>query len=134
MRRVYADTSAFRSPYSSPNLTLTGLGAAWPPGRSYQDVSHFVAPYRTGMFQSNQLFGLGDTMPQQTIARLPPELQRYVVSGEPMGTFRRDLSAASSQVPRWAYAILMVGTGYMGYRSYKAWKKARKGGGGSAGQ
>ena len=67
MRRAYVDVSAFRSPYSSPNLQLTGLGAAvipsmWPAGRAYYDVSRFRAPYQDGYFQNNQLFGLGTTV------------------------------------------------------------------------
>ena len=64
MRRAYVDVSHFRSPYDSPMLSLTGLGAAswsnWPVGRSYVDVAHFRAPYDQGYFQNNQLFGLGE--------------------------------------------------------------------------
>lgn len=63
MRRAYVDVSHFRSPYDSPTLSLSGLGALplrWPVGRSYVDVAHFRAPYDQGYFQDNQLFGLGE--------------------------------------------------------------------------
>lgn len=127
MRRSYVDTSAFRSPYSAPTLTLTGVGA-WPPGRSYYSIANFLAPYEDFMLNPQSLFGLGaEAVPQEALMRLPPKFRRYVVSGEPIGTFRRDLSAAGAQVPRLVYGLLMVGAGYMGYRSYKHWKKRRRG-------
>jgi len=68
MRRAYVDVSHFRSPYDSPVLTLTGLGAllspkSWPVGRRYVDVAHFRAPYDQGYFQDNDLFGLGADAP-----------------------------------------------------------------------
>lgn len=124
MRRVYADVSDFRAPYDSPTLTLTGLGdpTRWPNGRRYYDISNFRAPYDEGYFQNNQLFGLGAS-PAQNRALFPEALRRYVETGEPMPAWRRDLAAASAQVPRWTW---MVGAGVMltiAYMSYKAHNK-----------
>lgn len=80
MKRVYADTSDFRAPFDSPNLSLSGspdgLGGdpryapapgypkgqvvtQWPRGRRYYDTSNFRAPYDDGYYQDNTLFGLG---------------------------------------------------------------------------
>jgi hypothetical protein len=59
MNRVYVSTANFRSPLR--NVQFAGLGdAGWRPGRSYVDTAHFAAPYKTGYFQNNHLFGLGD--------------------------------------------------------------------------
>lgn len=74
MRRAYVDVSHFRSPYDSPTLSLSGLGALhrnWPVGRSYVDVAHFRAPYDQGYFQDNDLFGLGADAAPVPVAVLP---------------------------------------------------------------
>ena len=72
MNRVYVSTANFRSPYR--NVQFAGLGAApatqklapsgWPYGRSYHDTSHFQAPYKTGYFQDNSLFGVPENVKQ----------------------------------------------------------------------
>jgi len=75
MRRAYVDVSHFRSPYDSPTLSLSGLGAlprSWPAGRSYVDVAHFRAPYDQGYFQNNQLFGLGEFLAATAAPPVPP--------------------------------------------------------------
>lgn len=127
MIRGYVDTSKFRGPYAAPGLMMSGLGSAWPARRQMYDVSNFMAPYDEYYFQDNQLLGLGAAaqVSDAELAAMPDEVRRYLVTGEPMGTLRRDLGAASAQIPRWTWAILMVGGGYMTYRSYQAWKKAR---------
>lgn len=69
MRRTYTDTSAFRAPYRSPNVSFAGFGAdhsaydanRWPPGRSYWSPHFYRAPYQAGYYQSGALRGLGQT-------------------------------------------------------------------------
>jgi hypothetical protein len=125
MRRVYTGIANFRAPYDDGGLTLTGLGAAWPQGRSYHDVSNYLAPYDTGYFQANALFGLGGVqrLPETEVRMLPPKVQRYVRAGEPVGTVRRDLAAASAQVPRWVWGIGAALALYLAYRSYQQHQK-----------
>jgi hypothetical protein len=41
-------------------VPFQGLGASWPAGRSYWDVSQFRAPYNQGYYQNNDLRGLGE--------------------------------------------------------------------------
>lgn len=73
MRRVYTDTSAFRAPFRSPNISFAGLGTAlspsghaaydinkWPAGRSYYSTHFYRAPYQAGYYQSNSLRGVAD--------------------------------------------------------------------------
>lgn len=128
MNRVYADVSNFRAPYDDGGLTLTGLGAAWPAGRSYHDVSNYRAPYDSGYFQSNSLFGLGGVqhIPESELRIMPPKVQRYIRSGEPVGTFRRDMGAASAQIPRLVWGLGGAAALALGYFSYKRHKKAQK--------
>ncbi len=125
MRRVYTGIANFRAPYDDAGLTLTGLGADWPAGRSYHDVSNYLAPYDTGYFQDNALFGLGGVqrMPETEVRMLPPKVQRYVRFGEPVGTIRRDLAASSAQVPRWVWGLGAAVALVLAYRSYKRHQK-----------
>ena len=123
MRRVYTSTAHFRAPYDGGSLTLTGLGA-WPSGRSYHDVSNYRAPYDTGYFQSNSMMGLGQ-LPESEVRILPPKFQRYVRSGEPMGSFLRDMGTASAQVPRWIWGVGAAVALGMTYWSYKKFKKSK---------
>lgn len=61
MNRIYTDTSHFRAPYDTPNISFAGLGddRQWPAGRSYYDISNFRAPYDEGYYQPGNLRGLG---------------------------------------------------------------------------
>lgn len=88
-KRHYVDVSHFRSPYDSPTLSLSGLGAmlgaaiprSWPVGRSYVDVAHFRAPYDQGYFQDNNLFGLGaesEPPPAPVVVERPTVMQAAV--------------------------------------------------------
>lgn len=134
MRRVYTDVANFRAPYDDGGLTLTGLGAQWPRGRSYQDVSNYRAPYDAGFFQQNALFGLGGVahVPESELRLMPPAVQRYLRFGEPVGTVRRDLGAASAQVPRWGWGLGAAAALLLTYRAYKRHeKRSRKGRGGT---
>jgi hypothetical protein len=117
-RRIYADVSDFRAPFDSPNLTLTGLGAS----RGYADISQYRQPYRQGFFQNNHLFGLG-AGPEDRKTSFPDKLRVYVDTGEEMGTVRRDLAAASAQIPRAVWFGLAGVAGLMTYLSYKKFKK-----------
>ena len=63
MNRIYTDVSDFRSPFRQvpfAGLGATGWPMAWPKGRSYVDVAQHRMPYRSGYYQDNTLFGLGD--------------------------------------------------------------------------
>lgn len=123
--RLYADVSDFRSPFQSPNLTLTGLGRA----HSYREISNFRAPYDDGYFQNNTLFGLGapatgsGTDVEYQTQAFPEKLRLYVEAGDPMGTLRRDLASVSAQIPRLAWFGIAAGASLLGYFSYKRHKK-----------
>jgi hypothetical protein len=127
VRRVYTDVANFRAPYDGGSLTLTGLGRTWPAGRSYQDVSNYRAPYDSGYFQSNSLFGLGAVqMSEEKLRLMPVKVQRYLRSGEPVGTMRRDLGAASAQIPRLVWGASAVGASVLAYYSWKKYKRSRR--------
>jgi hypothetical protein len=116
-KRTYADTSNFRAPFDA--AVLQGLGTVV---RSYQDVANFRAGYDDGYFQDNSLFGLGAvTVPSMSAA--PAALRRYLEAGAPMPTWRRDLGAATNQIPRWAWGLMAVGALALAYRGFKAAKK-----------
>lgn len=127
MRRAYVDVSKFRNPFNYPNLTLTGLGSepgvrgSWPKGRSYVDTSRFQSPYNDYYFQDNSMFGLGAAPPSQP---LPPRLEAFLQTGQPMSTARRDLGSALAQVPRLVWG---VGFAVSGWVAYKAWKELNRG-------
>jgi hypothetical protein len=70
MRRIYTDLSRFRSPLIGGPLTLTGLGAGWPAGRSYYSTHRYLSPYQEGYFQSNDLSGATDIIGSQDAAIL----------------------------------------------------------------
>ena len=148
--RKYIDQSHFRTPFRSPNLTLTGLGTpnellqAWPIGRGYFDVSRFRTPYRDGYFQDNSLFGTesGPPRPASRSARSEHTLSPVAIAalakdgpawvapfvrgdGKAPGTLSANLEATSAQVPQWAWLLAAAAAGYFAYRSYKASKKAK---------
>jgi hypothetical protein len=56
-----------------------------------------------------------------TDAPLPADLQRYLQTGAPMGTLKRDLGSALAQVPALAWG---AGALVAGFIAYKAWKAA----------
>lgn len=139
--RKYIDPSHYRTPFKSPNLTLTGLGTpdellkAWPKGRAYFDVSRFRNPYRDGFFQDNSLFGLGKDEPLvgpelEALVKHGPSFYPAFVQGTgpaPQGiaAASANLEATSAQIPQWVWLVAAAGTGYLAYRSYKATRKAR---------
>lgn len=131
MAHRYVSVAEFRAPYAS--VAFQGLGEnwdrPWPRGRSYEDVSNFRAAYDDGYFQDNTLFGLGDlaATEAQVGAQFPAAFRRFITTGEPMPGWRRDLAAASAQVPQLAWGGIAVGLAGLAYWSYRSWKKAKKG-------
>lgn len=123
--------------------TLQGLGAPdmilhkWPKGRSYHDTGRFRSPYTTAMYNpTNQLLGLGD-VPGSVSASIdqsaPPEVKRFLRSGEPVPKLANNVSLPFNQVPRIGYGIIAVVAAGLSYVSYKRFKKA-KGGTSSSGK
>lgn len=118
MKRVYADTSSFRAPFD--DAVLQGLGSV---RRDYMSIANFRAGYDEGYFQDNTLFGLGAT---PNITAAPVAFRRFVETGAPMSTWRRDLGSASNQVPRWAWLVLGAGALALAYRGFKNAKSSKK--------
>lgn len=117
MSRQYVSTASFRAPFN--DAVLQGLGAV---RRDYLDVANFRAGYDDGYFQDNSLFGLGAvTVPNVSAA--PVAFRRYLEAGAPMPTWRRDLGAATNQIPRWAWGLMAVGALALAYGGFKAAKK-----------
>jgi hypothetical protein len=114
VKRTYASTADFHAPFDS--AVLQGLGTVQ---RDYLSIANFRAGYDEGYFQDNSLFGLGAT----NVALAPPAFRRFVDAGAPMPTWRRDLGAATSQIPRWAWALLAAGALGLAYRGFKTAKK-----------
>lgn len=65
-------------------------------------------------------------LPPPAVSALPQDVQRYVRSGQPMNTVRRDLSTALNQVPPLVWggvALLAFG---MARRSHRLSNKPKK--------
>jgi hypothetical protein len=129
-RRLYIDPA---NSYAILNAAvLQGLGSnniltKWPKGRSYNDIATFRAPYTTSYFQDGSLLGLGAVPASAASAiatKAPPNLKRYLLSGEPMPALANNVALPTNQIPRWAYAVMAVGAGALGYVSYKRFKKS----------
>lgn len=69
--------------------------------------------------------GMGDAGSDLRSMPLPPALERYLQTGAPMSTFRRDLGAATAQVPRWGYALLALGAFLIAGSAYRRWRDAK---------
>ena len=120
VRRTYADVSDWRAPFDS--AVLQGLGVV---SRHYADIANFRAGYDDGYFQDNSLLGLGVvTVP--SMAAAPVAFRRYLEAGAPMPSWRRDLGAATNQIPRWAWGLMAVGALALAYRGFKAAKAEKK--------
>lgn len=113
---------------------LQGLGSdghiipSWPRGRSYHDIATFRAPYKTGMFNPNGLQGLGAppaTVPAAIDQSAPPNVKRFLLSGEPVSPLVNNVSLPFNQVPRLGYGLIAVGALALSYVSYKRFKKAK---------
>jgi len=116
---------------------LQGLGGdvilqKWPKGRSYQDISHFRSPYKRGVFQTDNPALLGLGLPPAGISAsidqsAPPDVKRFLLSGEPVSPLVNNVSLPANQVPRLGYGIIAVGALALSYFSYKRFKKAKQG-------
>lgn len=134
-QRLYTDTAHSYSILRG--AVLQGLGSEsggtilqkWPAGRSYHDVSYFRSPYKRGMYNpSNQLLGLG-AVPSNVAAAVdqaaPPNVKRFLLSGEPVSKLENNVSLPFNQVPRIGYGIIALGAAALSYVSYKRFKKAK---------
>ena len=118
---------------------LQGLGHdgdiihQWPKGRSYHDIAWFRSPYRSGYYQDGSLLGLG-ALPGNIAAGIdaaaPPEVKRYLLSGEPVPKLSNNVSLPLNQIPRIGYGLIAVGAAALCYISYKRHRKARAASGG----
>lgn len=59
-------------------------------------------------------------------AVLPARVARYVSTGAPISPYRRDLSGALNQIPRWGWAGIGVVSAIAAYRAYKRRKGAKQ--------
>jgi len=136
VRRVTTEIAAAYAPYTY--AILQGLGATqpapgkWPVGRSYWSTAHFRAPYdEFAYFQDNTLEGLGadssPSLPAAIQVNAPPEVKRYLLSGEPVSPLRQNVTLPFNQIPRWAYGVAAVGALALAYHSYKQFKKTKTG-------
>jgi len=124
MSRKYIGMQSFRSPFIG--VPFQGLGAAWPPGRMYGDVSNFRAPYDDGYYtdMGRTPDGLGDVPTDSSI--LPEAFRRFVETGAEMPAWKRDIASALNQVPFWAYGLIAVASLGSAYYGYKEWEKHKK--------
>lgn len=131
--RQYIDVS---NSYSIlKGAVLQGLGAEtiltqWPKGRSYHDVSYFRSPYKHGYFQDGSLLGLGaapSSVAAQVDANAPPDVKRFLLSGEPVSNLSNNVALPFNQMPRLGYGLIALGAAALGYVSYKRFKKAKGG-------
>jgi len=63
------------------------------------------------------------------VSMLPLPIAQFVATGEEPSHFRRDLTTAGNQIPRWLYATLAGYGLWAAARSYRDWKKKRPTGG-----
>jgi len=134
MSRQYISTAHSHSILRG--AVLQGLGSTiltkWPAGRSYHDIATFRAPYTTGMLNPNGLLGLGTppaTVPAAIDANAPPDVKRFLLSGEPVSSLSNNVSLPFNQIPRLGYGILAVAAAGLSYYSYKKFKKNKAQGG-----
>ncbi len=136
-QRMYTDTSHSYSILRG--AVLQGLGSndgtiltKWPKGRSYYDVSYFRSPYKRGMYNpTNQLLGLGavpSTVAAAVDQNAPPNVKRFLLSGEPVSKLENNVALPFNQVPRIGYGILALGAAALSYVSYKRFKKQHRSG------
>jgi hypothetical protein len=130
-RRLYVDNAHDHSMLTG--AVLQGLGkdtilTAWPKGRSYNDISYFRSPYTRGVFQTDNPALLGLGAPPSSIAAsidqaAPPNVKRFLLSGEPVPALANNVALPTNQVPRLGYGIIALGALALSYVSYKRFKK-----------
>ena len=130
MARQYISTAHSHSILRG--AVLQGLGSTilskWPKGRSYHDIATHRAPYKSGYYQDNSLMGLGvppTSVPAAIDANAPPDVKRFLLSGEPVSALSNNVSLPFNQVPRLGYGVIALGAAALSYFSYKKFKKAK---------
>lgn len=68
---------------------------------------------------------LGDARSDLNAMPLPGALARYLTTGAPMPTWKRDLGAMSAQVPRLVYGALAAASLFFASRAYRRWRDAK---------
>jgi len=66
--------------------------------------------------------GLGLTPAELSQLPVPGAMSRYLATGAPMPGWKRDLGAATAQVPRWLYGVGALGALYFASRAYRKWR------------
>lgn len=130
MTRQYVSTAHSHSILTG--AVLQGLGSTiltkWPKGRSYHDVARFRAPYVSGYFQDGSLLGLG-APPAAIVSAVnssaPPNVKRFLLSGEPVSQLENNVSLPFNQIPRLGYGAIALGAAALSYYSYKKFKKSK---------
>jgi len=130
--RLYTDTAHSFS--FLRGAVLQGLGSntiltSWPRGRSYYDVSHMRSPYKRGVYQTDNPALLGLGAPPTSISAsidqsAPPDVKRFLLSGEPVSPLVNNVSLPANQVPRLGYGVIALGALALSYVSYKRFKKS----------
>ena len=69
--------------------------------------------------------GLGDAASELRAMPLPGALERYLATGAPMPSFRRDLGAMSAQVPRLVYGGAALLAIVLAAKSYRKWRDTK---------
>jgi len=69
--------------------------------------------------------GMGDAASDLRALPLPGSLERYLATGAPMPSYKRDLGAATAQIPRWGYGLGAVLAILLGAKAYTRWRDAR---------
>lgn len=69
--------------------------------------------------------GIGDAASDLRAMPLPGALERYLATGAPMSVWRRDLGAATAQIPRWVYGVGAALAVVFGARAYTRWRDAK---------
>jgi len=75
-----------------------------------------------------QLLGLGappSSVAGQIDQAAPPNVKRFLLSGEPVSPLVSNVSLPFNQVPRMGYGIIAVLAAGLSYYSYKRFKKAK---------
>ncbi len=139
-RRLYVDNAHDHSFLTG--AVLQGLGhdtilTKWPKGRSYNDIANFRSPYTRGVFQTDNppLLGLGSAADAASAVTgksggaidqlAPPNLKRFLLSGEPVPALSNNVSLPFNQVPRLGYGIIAAAAAGLAYFSYKRFKKTK---------
>ena len=87
------------------------------------EVARFLAARAESIRARRQ--AMGDAGSDLRALPLPPALERYLQTGAPMSTLRRDLGAATAQIPRWGYGLLALAAFLLAGSAYRRWRDAK---------